>query len=236
MSATTLFRFEFTSPLTRDQIRMLKDATGMMIGDIRNPYKDMPGSGYIGGREGASIILERKPGQEGSWILESFTHHGDKVDHEAVATLARRLRELLPLIATAWQDVDLTTLYPRFEAHHLIPRMTGDLGYRPQVARQIAQRLAQASPRLKRAFWAWWSYGDIDPSCAVEGYTLDHLIERDKEHRPMAAFSMLAQLESDPNQARHLIERGHDSAMFRSGATSNPAMSTSKGNDDDNRN
>ncbi len=196
MHATTLFMFEFTSPLTRDQVRLLKDATGMIIGDIRNPYKDMPGSGYIRGREGtsANVILERKPGQEGSWILQSFTHHSDEMDQEAVAAMAGRLRELLPLIATVWEEVDLNTLYPRFRADHLIPRLTGDLGYRPPVARQIAERLAQASPRLKRAFWAWWIDGELDPSFAVEGYTLDHLIERDKEHRPMAAFSLLAQL------------------------------------------
>jgi len=209
----------------------------MLIGDIRNPYKDMPGSGYIKGkgREGksANVILERKPGQEGSWILQSSTHHADKVDQETVAAMVGRLRELLPLIATEWEEVDLDTLYPRFQADHLIPRLTGDLGYRPPVARRIAERLAQASPRLKRAFWTWWIDGELDPSFAVEGYTLDHLIERDKHHRPMAAFSLLAQLESDPDQVRRLIERGHDAAIPRPGATRIPVMPLSKENAED---
>ncbi len=102
--STDLFRFEFASPLTRPQIEVLKSATGMRIGDTRNPYKDTPGKGRVAGN--VQMYLGRDQ-HDGEWHIIAFSPDMRGVDMDAVAALRQRLMDVLPTIATEWKDVNV---------------------------------------------------------------------------------------------------------------------------------
>jgi len=104
--ATRLFYFTFTSPLLLPQIRQLKAVTGMRIGDVHNPYKDTPGNGWCAGN--ASLALGREEVQ-GEWHISAWSHDVAATDLSAVADVRDRLREVLPIIATEWEE---TYTYP----------------------------------------------------------------------------------------------------------------------------
>lgn len=104
--STDLFRFEFTSPLTRHQIEALKAVTGMRISDTHNPYKDTPGKGRVAGN--VQIFLGRDK-RENTWHISAFSPDVQGADLQAVAALRQRLRDVLPTIATAWKDASVDT-------------------------------------------------------------------------------------------------------------------------------
>jgi hypothetical protein len=104
--STDLFRFEFTSPLARPQIEALKAVAGMRISDTRNPYKDTPGKGRVAGN--VQIFLGRDQ-RENAWHISAFSPDVQGADLQAIAALRQRLRDVLPTIATAWEDASVHT-------------------------------------------------------------------------------------------------------------------------------
>jgi|SRR5579875_1066556 len=104
---------------------------------------------------------------------------------------------------------------PHFDVADLLPRMISELGYKPAVAEGVASRLIRADPRIKGAFWRWWETGEIDNSVEIEGYTAGRLTAEHKL-KPVAAFSALAWLQADPQQALSTLRRGFDRVTFRS--------------------
>jgi hypothetical protein len=100
MAATVLFRFDLESPMLRSQQEKLKEVTNMRIKDADNPWRDTPGHGEIG--PDVSLYLTRMG--EGKWMLDATTHEADW-DREAVEATRRRLREVMPEVATTWREV-----------------------------------------------------------------------------------------------------------------------------------
>ena len=78
----------------------------MRIGDVQNPYKDTPGNGRFAGN--ASLALGREDVQ-GEWHISAWSHDIAATDLSAVADVRDRLREVLPIIATEWEE---TYTYP----------------------------------------------------------------------------------------------------------------------------
>ncbi len=101
VTADVLFEFTFNSRLLIPQIRQLASTTGMRIGDVHNPYKDTPGKGSFAGN--VSIFLAREE-PDGSWAIRTYSDDLAGTDLSAVADLRRRLRQLLPTIATEWAE------------------------------------------------------------------------------------------------------------------------------------
>ena len=99
--STALFRFKFTSPLTRPHVEALKAATGMRISDTGNPYKDTPGKGRVAGN--VYIFLGRDE-RENRWHINAFSPDLRGADLKAITALRQKLREVLPAIATEWED------------------------------------------------------------------------------------------------------------------------------------
>ena len=108
---------------------------------------------------------------------------------------------------------------PRFQVADLVPRMTTELGYRPAVAEQVAAKLVNAAPDIKRIFWEWWATGRIDNSVRIEGYTIERLMT-EKSLPPMQAFSTLDWLRRDPQQALRAFGRRERKPSFRSVSSS----------------
>ena len=108
-----------------------------------------------------------------------------------------------------------------FDVADLLPRLTSEFGYKPSVAVQVAERLACADPRIRGAFWQWWETGEIDNTLEIEGYTIERLMT-ERKLKPVAAFSTLAWLRSEPQQALSTLRRGFDRVTFRSRPSEKP--------------
>ncbi|MEV5709017.1 hypothetical protein [Actinoallomurus sp. NPDC052274] len=99
MSLKTLFTFRFTADLGGYRGRLLKEATGMRIGDIDNLWKDTPGKGQI--TPGVRIYLWRPSGEPNDWQIDATTREDD-YDFAAVTACRDRLLRLLSQIAQRW--------------------------------------------------------------------------------------------------------------------------------------
>jgi hypothetical protein len=108
-----------------------------------------------------------------------------------------------------------------FDVADLLPRLTSEFGYKPPVAKQVAERLACADPQIRVAFWRWWETGEIDNALEIEGYTIERLMT-ERKLKPVAAFSTLVWLRSDPQQALSTLRRGFDRVTFRSRPSKEP--------------
>ncbi len=104
---TSLFLFEFTSPLTVPQVEQLARATGMRIGDVGNPGKDTPGKGHFAGNANIDLIREE---QEQCWYIRAYSRDLARTDLRAVRQMQERLRAVLPAVATQWRE---RYAYPR---------------------------------------------------------------------------------------------------------------------------
>ena len=98
---TSLFLFEFTSPLTQPQVKQLVDVTGMHIGDIRNPAKDTPGKGHFAGNVNIDLVREER---EDRWYIRAYSRDLSMTDVTLVQEMQERLRALLPVIAAEWRE------------------------------------------------------------------------------------------------------------------------------------
>ncbi len=97
----------------------------------------------------------------------------------------------------------------RFRTDDLIPRMVSEFGYRPVVAERIARKLVNDDSLVKQAFWGWWRTGMLDETFAIAGFSMEQLLARYKGN-PIAAFSTLASLASDPDATAASLRRGFD--------------------------
>jgi hypothetical protein len=100
MAAIHLFRFDFESRMLMPEVKRLTEATGMIIKDPDNSYRDSPGHGSIG--DNVDLYL-RRGDVEGKWIIQARTHDPD-YDRRAVEACRDRVREVLPLVATSWSE------------------------------------------------------------------------------------------------------------------------------------
>ncbi len=107
------------------------------------------------------------------------------------------------------------TEIPQYQAAQLIPRLTNDQGYSLQGAMDIAARLVNASPAVKRVFWRWWETGHIDDTLEIEGYTAARIVAKHGV-KPPAAFSTLDLLGRDPARALAALNQKRDRVTFRS--------------------
>ena len=101
MSIKTLFDFRFTADLDGYHVGLLREATGMRIGDTDDLSKDTPGKGQIA--LGVNIHLWRPSSEPNDWQLDATTGEGD-YDTAAVAACRERLLKLLPQIAQTWEE------------------------------------------------------------------------------------------------------------------------------------
>jgi hypothetical protein len=101
MSIATLFAFRFTADLDGHHVRLLREATGMRIGDTEDLSKDTPGKGRIA--PGVNIHLWRPRDEPNGWQLDATTRE-EEYDAEAVLACRRRLLQVLPQIAERWED------------------------------------------------------------------------------------------------------------------------------------
>ncbi len=108
-----------------------------------------------------------------------------------------------------------SALAPTYQVQDLVPRMTGELGYKSDLAERVARRLVVTTDPIRFAFWRWWTTGEIDRLIEVEGYTIDRLMT-EQYLAPLAAFSTLAWLQSDPQQALRSFQRRERKPHFRS--------------------
>lgn len=97
----TLFEFRFTADLGAHRVKLLKEATGMRIGDVDNLWKDTPGRGELA--PGVNIHLWRPSSEPGDWQLDATTRESD-YNAAAVEACRQRLRALLPQISDSWQE------------------------------------------------------------------------------------------------------------------------------------
>jgi hypothetical protein len=98
---TSLFLFEFTSPLTRPQVEQLARATGMRIGDVGNPAKDTPGRGQFAGNANIDLIREE---QAQRWYIRAYSRDLSRTDLAAIQHMQEHLRAILPVIASEWHE------------------------------------------------------------------------------------------------------------------------------------
>ena len=104
----------------------------------------------------------------------------------------------------------------QFSVTDLLDRLTEEFGYSPSAAKQVATDLVQADPRVKRAFWRWWTTGTIDTLLNIEGYTVKRLLDEKRAATPVAAFANLAFLASDPQTALQTLRWRERKPRFRS--------------------
>jgi hypothetical protein len=103
MSIKTLFGFRFTADLDGYHVRLLREATGMRIGDTDDLSKDTPGKGQIA--LGVNIHLWRPSNEPNDWQIEATTREDD-YDFAAVTACRDRLLQLLPQIAQRWEETN----------------------------------------------------------------------------------------------------------------------------------
>jgi hypothetical protein len=101
MSTKTLFDFRFTADLDGHHVRLLRDATGLRIGDTDDLSKDTPGKGQI--VPGVNLHLWRPGDEPNDWQLDATTRE-DAYDLEAVTACRQRLLKVLPQIAQSWEE------------------------------------------------------------------------------------------------------------------------------------
>jgi hypothetical protein len=101
MSVTTLFDFHFTADLDAYHVRLLREATGLRIGDTDDLSKDTPGKGRLA--PGVNLHLWRPGDEPDDWRLDATTRQ-DTYDVAAVTACRDRLREVLPRIARRWEE------------------------------------------------------------------------------------------------------------------------------------
>jgi hypothetical protein len=94
-------------------------------------------------------------------------------------------------------------------AQEIAERLIKEFGYRPLVAERVAQRMLTIDPIIRAPFWRWWHTGALAPDVEVEGYTIERLMS---EHQlnPVAAFSTLDGLKTDPTLTLDTLRRGFD--------------------------
>ena len=68
-----------------------------------NPQRDTPGKGLIAGNVFLFLVRGDQPG---SWSLRAFSADPAATDRQALVVYQRRLRELMPSIATTWREID----------------------------------------------------------------------------------------------------------------------------------
>src|SRR5271166_2069904 len=73
----------------------------MRIGDTGNPAKDTPGKGHFAGNVNIDLLREE---QEGRWYIRAYSRDLSMTDVTTVQEMQERLRALLPVIATEWQE------------------------------------------------------------------------------------------------------------------------------------
>jgi len=103
-----------------------------------------------------------------------------------------------------------------FATTDLLPRLVAEFELSPETAEKAASRLALADPRVKQAFWLWWTTGAIDTSLNIEGYTVERLLAEKKAATPVAAFATLAFLVNDPREAIRSLTWRERKPRFRS--------------------
>ena len=96
----------------------------------------------------------------------------------------------------------------------LIPRLTSEFGYTPEVACRVARRLVAADERVKRAFWRWWRTGEVDNSVEIAGYTPARLMA-ERRMTPLSAYSTLDVLQRVPDDTLRALKKGHDTVIPR---------------------
>jgi hypothetical protein len=101
MATKTLFVFRFKGRLLARESEQLREATGMMIGDVENLWKDTPGKGQP--TPGVYMALWRPSDVPDDWIIDATTRQDD-YDHDAVEACRQRIRELLLKIAYTWEE------------------------------------------------------------------------------------------------------------------------------------
>lgn len=99
----------------------------------------------------------------------------------------------------------------QYTAEELVSRLVSEFGYSAELAEAAARDLSEADPRVMRAFWRWWSTGELDDSPVIVGYTVRRLME-ERRQEPVAAFRLLAWLAADPATARTRLRRGRERA------------------------
>ena len=98
----TLFDFRFSADLSDDRVWLLREATGMRIGDVENLWKDTPGRGEIA--PGVSICLYRPGSERHAWALDATTRE-PYYDTAAVASCRQRIRDLLAEFCDSYQEI-----------------------------------------------------------------------------------------------------------------------------------
>jgi len=94
--------------------------------------------------------------------------------------------------------------------------LAAEFGLSPETAEKVATKLAAADPRVKQAFWLWWTTGTIDESLNIEGYTVERLLAEKKAETPVAAFATLVFLANDPREAIRSLTWRERKPRFRS--------------------
>lgn len=120
----------------------------------------------------------------------------------------------------------------QFSVADLLDRLTEEFGYSPSAAKQVATDLVQADPRVKQAFWRWWTTGTIDTLLNIEGYTVERLLDEKRAATPVAAFANLAFLASDPQTALQTLRWRERKPRFRSVPPASLVKSQLGANDD----
>jgi hypothetical protein len=101
MSIKTLFDFHFTADLDGYHTRLLREATGLRIGDTDDLSKDTPGKGQLA--PGVNLHLWRPSDEPNDWQLDATTREDD-YDIAAVTACRDRLLQVLPQITQRWEE------------------------------------------------------------------------------------------------------------------------------------
>ncbi len=92
----------------------------------------------------------------------------------------------------------------------LTRRLVDELGYPPQGAELVAQRIEGLVGPLHDAFVSWWHDGTL-PNVDINGHTANQLM-RDRGLTPLATLLTLDWLRREPDDARTSLQAGHDHA------------------------
>src|SRR5213076_2012050 len=95
------------------------------------------------------------------------------------------------------------------QSHTIVPRLVSEFGYLEKDAEKVVQDLQTCPLAVQEAFEKWWWGKGLDEQLAVQGYTLQRLID-EYDLEPIGAFLTIGWLIREPDVALQALSEGYD--------------------------
>lgn len=87
----------------------------------------------------------------------------------------------------------------------VVQKIQAETGRAPVDAELLARQLEKLPADLRSALLDWWNTGQVDRNLAVEGWSIQRIIERGSSDHVVEAFSWLCALKRNPEHTLKML-------------------------------